>query len=557
MLKRKRVELNLRRPGWQKCGSIWVQGCIEYGGKFITAQELEVLLGKTIVDDRISLSFVKALVGELKGFFSIVWLLPHQTLLIADFVRTYPLFISVLSDTFVISDSMSPPSQSAEVDVGNLYEFAITGFVTGPGTTFKSVFQVQAGEAVLLCHDSGEIQRILHSTWNPIHPKRVDGAHDVDGKEVIKIIDDSLSLVTDRLISYLNGRTAVIPLSGGWDSRTILLHLKRKGYPRILAFSYGKQGNAESVVSAEVARQLGVEWVFVPYHVSNWRAWAETSEYWEYLWYAHGGVSASHIQDALAIREMLLRGVLVPEDAVVIPGHSGDFVAGSHLRPEYGYIQSIKGLRDAIFKKHYVLIPGQAVSAFVPAFSKYGKGEEMHNQLYEKVLKQIKLYYSETPFSDPYAFLEFWNWRERQAKFIVNSVRVYEFFGLDFWLPLWDVDFVRLWQNVPLEWRMDRKLFSKYLIWLQEKAGLNLPVVPMRNNVKRMAQRMGLMPILRKMRDYIARVSVQGGYSSHPLQWYGIWDEAAFNTLVSRTKGQMNINTLVVLDIIRRFYPWS
>ena len=53
---------------------------------------------------------------------------------------------------------------------------------------------------------------------------------------------------------------------------------------------------------------------------------------------------------------------------------------------------------------------------------------------------------------------EAWEWQERQAKFIVNSVRVYDFWGHDWWMPLWDAGFMRFWQGVPLEFLMQHPL---------------------------------------------------------------------------------------------------
>lgn len=76
---------------------------------------------------------------------------------------------------------------------------------------------------------------------------------------------------TKRLVAYAQGRPIVIPLSGGWDSRTIALALKKVGYEPLIAFSYGKPKNAEAEVSRDVASQLGIPWLFAEYSLSTWR----------------------------------------------------------------------------------------------------------------------------------------------------------------------------------------------------------------------------------------------------------------------------------------------
>lgn len=339
-------------------------------------------------------------------------------------------------------------------------------------------------------------------------------------------------------------------------SRTILLQLKRFGYPRIVAFGYGAEGNRESVVAAEVARQLGVKWVFVPYRLSDWKVVAGTRHYWEYICYAHNGVSAPHIQDLPAIRQMVETSTLIAGDCVVIPGHTGDLVAGGHLRWEHGKIRDEQQLIQALLDKHYRLIKPELLTEYVgEPFTRDGL-QDLLDQVCTKLRSQIHQYYFANQFVDPYSFLDFWNWRERQAKFIVNSVRVYDFHQLDFWLPLWDLDHIGFWQGVPLAWRVDRSLFRAYLDHLQREMGLVVPLEgdSWKKPMKRIVGRVGLTKVLRGIKHRLGSRRQSMQYYSHPFQWYGIWDETAFRELTLRTRGEANINTLVVLDVLRGMY---
>src|SRR5690606_13164563 len=58
---------------------------------------------------------------------------------------------------------------------------------------------------------------------------------------------------------------------------------------------------------------------------------------------------------------------------------------------------------------------------------------------------------------------ELWDWQERQAKYIANSVRVYEFYKCDWWLPLWDMEFTEFWRDVPLTLRRERLWFKTWI----------------------------------------------------------------------------------------------
>ncbi|MEQ9576005.1 MAG: 7-cyano-7-deazaguanine synthase, partial [Rhodospirillales bacterium] len=58
----------------------------------------------------------------------------------------------------------------------------------------------------------------------------------------------------------MNGETAVVLLSGGLDSTTVLAIARDKGY-RILAlsFRYGQRHSVELDIAANVAQRMGVD----------------------------------------------------------------------------------------------------------------------------------------------------------------------------------------------------------------------------------------------------------------------------------------------------------
>ena len=52
---------------------------------------------------------------------------------------------------------------------------------------------------------------------------------------------------------------------------------------------------------------------------------------------------------------------------------------------------------------------------------------------------------------------------ERKASCLLNAVRTYDFFGYDYWLPLWDNDALEICSNVPLKHRVNRVWFTRYV----------------------------------------------------------------------------------------------
>ena len=62
------------------------------------------------------------------------------------------------------------------------------------------------------------------------------------------------------------------------------------------------------------------------------------------------------------------------------------------------------------------------------------------------------------------AAYEYWEWQERQSKYIVNSVRSYEYFEYEWRLPLWRRPLVDFWMRVSLADKQNQSLYIQYLL---------------------------------------------------------------------------------------------
>ena len=120
-------------------------------------------------------------------------------------------------------------------------------------------------------------------------------------EDLLRFHQGVMENIIDRLIRFAAGRTIVIPLSGGHDSRLIALMLKKVGYPDLVSFSYGRPGNHEADISKQVADSLGVRWEFVEYSNDLWREWYESPEMKAYFDMAGNLSSLPHIQDWPAV----------------------------------------------------------------------------------------------------------------------------------------------------------------------------------------------------------------------------------------------------------------
>ena len=133
------------------------------------------------------------------------------------------------------------------------------------------------------------------------------------------------------MIKYSNGRQAVIPLSGGNDSRLIAYYLVKNGYKNVIAYTYGSKENSEIEISKRVAEFLKIERYFVEYkHKSMQKKFNNKNLYKKMADYCGRGVCNPHIQEWEAISS-LLQEKIITKDSVVLPGFTGDLL-GIFLR---------------------------------------------------------------------------------------------------------------------------------------------------------------------------------------------------------------------------------
>jgi len=484
---------------------------------------------------------------RLNGFYA--WVSVSDQLLRAgvDHIRSRPLYYSHFNEYLYLSDDAEWVRQQVgdrEMDPVAKEEFQLVGYVTGADTLFPNVKQLQAGECLMAMRDDNCIRVDTHRFYRFMHTE----PDCYDKPSLRDELDHIVIASIQRLIDYANCRQIVVPLSGGYDSRLIVTLLKRLGCQNILTFTYGVLGNKESEYSKRVADVLGLRWHFIEYSEALWREAWQTQERWDYQKWASGLNSIAHVQDWLAVQK-LKDGMIVDNDAIFVPGHSGDFVAGSHI-PDEAFNRNLFTLADinnAIVAKHYSLAP-------IKLFSK-SSGEWCARVQCRVERNNCQ---SSWEFADG---IEKWDWQERQAKFIGNSVRVYEFYGYDWWMPLWDKEFVRFWQRVPLGLRRGREF---YLGYVKDQYGTHA-IKNSQKELKNASEGLKYLSLLRKARalKYLARwtCNVINQSSLYPLKhilcqkkgpsnlaWKGRYNDDVLKELLFRGYNINGINAYHFLD---------
>ena len=167
------------------------------------------------------------------------------------------------------------------------------------------------------------------------------------------------------------------------------------------------------------------------------------------------GVSTSTIQGLYAIYQ-LKKINYIKNNSLIVNGNSGDFISGGHIPIVIKPFSEKNNLSSKDFdkiltyhiEKHYSL------------------WNNLKTQSNVKIIKsKLKLQY-EKSFKyknrvSAHAILELLEYENRQTKFVVNSQRIYDNFQLKWVLPLWNKSFIKYWENVPLKYKLNQKLYIK------------------------------------------------------------------------------------------------
>lgn len=410
--------------------------------KLLNAEQVFALVQKAEDHDGLV-----ALMQQLTGFYGLVLIEQERVIVVSDRTRSRPLFYSRNHQGNVyISDSADwLLEQQQKVCFAPLseHEFRSAGYVTGKDTLVENVYQVQAGH-LLLVNKHSERQH-CYFQFMPLN-----GDDLVHQDELYQQLDQSMTLAIDKLIQYANGRQLVVPLSGGYDSRSIAIYLKKSGYKNVVTFTFGRMTSKEVLISQRIADALGFPWHFIEYNSKLWRGVKSSESFSRYLPFICSYVSVPNVQVYPAIKAIYEQG-FIDNDSIIVPGHTGDFISGGHIPQalvgkEAESHQNV--LVDSIVAKH---------------FKQKVKNVNLV-ELKQKLAAQVATYTKQFSVNIPAASIfESWEFYERQAKFIVNSNRYYDFFKLDWWMPLWDENLIQFWQHVPLVERLNSKLWQQFV----------------------------------------------------------------------------------------------
>jgi asparagine synthase (glutamine-hydrolysing) len=458
---------------WFTNGTIWLKGnFFDPDHNYYSNHEALDYVTRQL--EELSLS---ELVKKLNGIFTILCHEPERITMATDPINFFPVFYAFKDSQWLVSDDLSLMLRQTNYNQLNndaIPGFLAAGFVMDNETLIKNLLKTQAGELVSL---SGE-GTLSRKAWYYFLPEQFNSS---PLPELTDQLHEHLDALSQRMITMLNGRTAVVPLSGGYDSRLIASLLKKAGYENTICITYGKK-NPEVDISREVAKNLGFQWIFVDYENSDTAGFVDDPEFVDYARYMGKGYSMPYLQEFFAARE-LKRQKRIPDDAVFLPGHTGDYIAGSYVLKTAKTTKKEKPLFGWLRQKYFWFV----------------QTSRRDNTIIEDKLQHLFTQYKNhlNPDTGFNIFIEDWDIREKIAKFIFHSSHVFPFFGYEIYFPLWDKELVSFFRHVPFHFRENKMLYDKtleeclfkpYNIFFAEKELKALPPKPWMANIKGMVK---------------------------------------------------------------------
>jgi asparagine synthase (glutamine-hydrolysing) len=380
------------------------------------------------------------------GIYSFILVRNDKVLISNDINNFFPVFCYYKSGSgWIISDSFEKILQFKEFELNDdvVPAFETAGFVPDKFTLDKKIIKSRAGYKLILQND-GNFYYQGDYYW------LTKTFFDRSFNDLLELTSQKIFEAGERMVRFLNGRMAVVPLSGGFDSRLIACLLKKFGYKNVICFTYGKYTH-ETGLSKKVAETLGFKWYFIDYTQLNYSEYTKDETFLRYVSDYANGYCMPYLQEYFAVK-YLKENNLIDENAVFLPGHSGDYLAGSYINKTIATSATDLKLANHIAQKYFY-------------FRK--KKHKEHSQIRQIISETLKEYkgLENTLIDGKFnQTVEDWDIKEKLAKFIVRSCFIFTFFGYEFYLLYWDINLLDYFRKIPFRYRENKKLYDECLI---------------------------------------------------------------------------------------------
>lgn len=423
---------------WSNQKNIFFKGQFIFEEKIYTKSEAIDFFKHKTIDE------LKTIIPKMNGMFSILISWENTAFIATDITRTFPIFYQQKNSIFTITDD--PFLFLEHSDFKNQLEFQYSGFTTKNKTLLENVYQTESAQYITLYSDKIETKK-YYSYLLQNEPK-------FDNELLKKELLETLENVHLDLVKELNGRPIILSLSGGYDSRIIAYYLKKLNYNNFKAITYGLSLDDKEVqLAKKTVEKLNIPWVFIKYDEQICHNYFNSKQFIEYVKFNSKLSTFPFLQDYFAV-DFLHKKNLINKDSVFLNGYSLDGLAGSLLKGRFNNYTDLQKIKSVLLQDIYTLT------------KKNEKGTKKIKYILKQQLSNKQAYQS-------YSAYENWMFKEKVCKMIVNAANVYDFFGYEYRLPLWDMRLTDIFKKWSIQQKNYKSLFNETIQELFTDCDLN------------------------------------------------------------------------------------
>lgn len=385
-------------------------------------------------------------ISKFNGNFIIILIKDEKCFIANDKIASFSFFYAEGEKEIILGDNakeIATFETSYKLNKQALLEIASTGFTLGDKTLYTGVKILGPGECLIIDLNNDTLVKKIY--YKHLHKENLYFKE----KDLLEKLDVAIKNTFDRFIKSLEGRQVVLFLSGGYDSRLILINLYKRKYKDVVCISLKSRNDLDVIVAKELATKFSYKLLVVDYNKTYWKKRSQEKNFWTLMDKLFNGVAIYYPQ-GIVVNDLIKKN-LIKKDSVIVTGNSGDVVEGNDVSEKFTKenIYSHEEVISEIMRAHCLNV--------------------MHDKnLYDKIFNEISRnlpYKNEKyTFEEAQDIYEYFNWYERQCKYVTSDVRNYdEISGNEWRLPLWDDEFVEFWLNVPIDYRYKRNLYYKYV----------------------------------------------------------------------------------------------
>ena len=371
---------------------------------------------------------------NLNGIYAVIILSGDRIMAAVDRYGVFKLFYYHNDNDLYIGDSAIDIVNAAGLSVINKdaeKDWIYAGFAAKNETLIQGLNSLNASKFLSFDGLSGllQINRYHEFCQNPSN---------AEYKDLLSQLQVVFSRVMKKFISSLDGKKAIIPLSGGVDSRFVALMLKDAGYENVLCFTYGNINGKEERIACHTAKVYGFDYIFIPNKCRDWSRLFKDGENLKYVDFTSQYKAVPHFSDLFAART--LSQIVEPDDCVIVPGHIGS-VAESLLEEGKSYFgdEFIKLLILKYF--YYYGLNNKEINCYLKeSLNIYYKADDNISAVNGQSLLDNAAY-------DTY-----------RSNHLFMALKPYEFYGFRYRLPLMDNELVDFFKKVPLKFKGKNKI---------------------------------------------------------------------------------------------------